>query len=261
MADGTNPRVNRPAWVDLATSDPAAAREFYGKVLGWQVEVNEDPQYGGYGLARLADGGEDVAGIGAKMDPNAPTAWNLYIGTDDAAALGEKVQAAGGTVVMPAFDVGAMGRMAVFTDPTGAFISAWQPAGMGSFRTGDVGTFGWAELNASGFDKARDFYATVFGWTTKTTPMGEGQPDYHEFQVGGQSILGGMEMSPMVPGEMPSYWMPYFNVADVDDAFRRSVDAGASEMVAPTPMPGGRFAIVTDPQKAAFGLLKMDQAG
>ena len=258
MAERTNPRKNRPAWVDLSSPDPDASREFYEGLLGWEIAVDSDPQYGGYGLARLADGGEDVAGIGGKMMPEAPTTWNLYIGTDDAAALGEAVQAAGGSVVAPAFEVGEMGRMAVFQDPTGAFISAWQPAGMGSFRTGTPGTFGWAELNARGIEKAKAFYADVFGWTAKTTPMGEGQPDYTEFQVGGESMLGGMEMSPMVPAEVPSYWMPYFNVEDLDDTFRLALDLGAREMEAPMPMPGGRFAIVSDPHGATFGLLKMD---
>lgn len=257
---GTNPRSRRPAWVDLASADPAASREFYGKLFGWETTVSDDPQYGGYGIAHLPDGGEDVAGIGPKMDPNAPTSWNLYIGTDDAGALGEAVKAAGGTVVAPAFDVGEMGRMAVFQDAAGAFISAWQPAGEGSFRSGEVGTFGWAELNARGIEAAKAFYADVFGWTSTATPMGEGQPDYHQFQVDGENIAGGMEMSPMLPDQVPSYWMPYFNVDDVDAAFGRALEAGAREMVAPMPMPSGRFAIVTDPQGAAFGLLKVDQA-
>jgi predicted enzyme related to lactoylglutathione lyase len=256
MADGTNPRLRRPAWVDLASPDPAASREFYNKLFGWQVEVSPDPQYGGYGIAHLADGGEDVAGIGGKMMPDAPTTWNLYIGTDDAAALGDAVQAAGGAVVAPAFDVGAMGRMAVFSDAVGAIISGWQPAGTGSFRSGDEGTFGWAELNARGIEKAHKFYADVFGWTTKTSPMGEGQGDYTEFLLDGASILGGLEMMANIPAEVPSYWMVYFNVADVDGAFSRALDAGATEVVAPADFPGGRFAIVNDPQGAMFGLLK-----
>jgi predicted enzyme related to lactoylglutathione lyase len=67
-----------------------------------------------------------------------------------------------------------------------------------------------------------------------------------------------MEMSPMAPAGMPSYWMIYFDVTDVDDAFRRAIDAGATEMVAPGEFPGGRFAIVSDPQGAMFGLLKTD---
>ena len=54
--------LNRPAWVDLSSADAASAREFYAKLFGWQVEVNPDPQYGGYGLAKL--GGSGAAGFG-----------------------------------------------------------------------------------------------------------------------------------------------------------------------------------------------------
>ena len=97
---------------------------------------------------------------------------------------------------------------------------------------------------------------TLFGWSVKTTPMGDGQPDYNEFQIGGQSVAGAWEMNPGVPAEVPSYWQVYFAVDDVDAAFRKALDLGASEVFAPTDYPGGRFGIVTDPQGASFGLLK-----
>ena len=77
--------------------------------------------------------GKDVAGIGPLQSPQAPTAWMVYIGTTDADALAAKVQAAGGAVIAPPFDVGDQGRMAVFQDPAGAFISAWQPLAMSGF--------------------------------------------------------------------------------------------------------------------------------
>ena len=247
----------RPAWVELATDDPTAAQAFYGNLFGWQVEVSPDPQYGGYAMARLPEGDGDVAGITAKMMSEAPTAWNLYIGTDDADALSAEIVAAGGSIIAPVLDVGEMGRMAIFADPTGAVISAWEAGRPRTFRTGGPGAFGWAEINARGIDKARSFYETVFGWTSKTSPMGEGNPDYTEFSVAGEPILGGMEMMPMVPAEVPSYWMPYFNVENVDEAFKRAIGLGATELVSPSDMPGGRFAIVMDPQGASFGLLRM----
>lgn len=249
----------RPAWVELATDDPTAAHEFYGTLFGWKVKVSEDPQYGGYAMARLPEGDGDVAGITPKMKPDAPNAWNVYIETDDAAALCDAVAKAGGHVLVPAFDVGDMGRMAVFADPTGAVISAWQSAGPRSFHSGEANTFGWAELNARGLPKAVDFYREVFGWTATTTPIGEGQPDYTQFHVDDEAIAGAMEMQPEIPDAVPSYWMIYFNVADLDGSYRRALDAGASEMVPPTRMPGGRFAIVNDPQGAMFGLLRLDE--
>ena len=257
MAQAMTSTLNKPAWVDLSSADAAASRDFYAKLFGWQVEVNPDPQYGGYGLARI--GGSDAAGIGPKMDPNAPTAWNLYIGTDDIDDLAKRVTENGGSVVAAPFDVGDQGRMAVFLDPAGAFISAWQGARMGGFQTDVPNSFGWAELNARGVDNALPFYGALFGWTVKTSPMGEGQPDYNEFQIGGQSVAGAWEMNPSVPAQVPSYWQVYFAVDDVDAAFKKALDLGAQEIFAPTEYPGGRFAIVSDPQGASFGLLKTSE--
>ena len=137
--------VGRPIWIDLTSSDPAASRAFYAKVLGWQMEVTTDPQFGGYAIAR--SGGKDVAGIGPAMMADAPSAWSVYIGTDDATELTARVQAAGGMVVAPPMQVGDAGRMAVFADPSGAVIGAWQPGAMPGFVSGTPNGFTWAELN------------------------------------------------------------------------------------------------------------------
>ena len=247
--------VDKPVWIDLSSSDPVASGKFYGALFGWQVEVNPDPQYGGYALAKLS--GKDVAGIGPKMMAEAPTAWNVYLGTRDVDALASKVKAAGGTVIAAPMQVGDQGKMAVFQDPSGAFISAWQPAAMGGMTTGVAGTFGWPELNSRGLEKVIPFYAAAFGWASKKSPMGEGQPPYTEFLVGDESIAGGMEMNPMIPAEVPSYWLAYFAVDDVDASFDKAIAGGAREMLGPTDFAGGRFAILGDPQGAAFGLIKI----
>ena len=66
-------------------------------------------------------------------------------------------------------------------------------------------------------------------------------------------------MNAQIPAETPSYWLIYFNADDVDGRFQKAIDLGGREMVAPQDMPGGRFAIVSDPQGAAFGILKVEQ--
>jgi predicted enzyme related to lactoylglutathione lyase len=247
-------RAGRPVWVDLSTSDAAAARAFYADVLGWDVEVDPNPEYGGYAMAR--SGGFDVAGIGPAQ-PGAPTAWSLYLLTDDAASLGDRVADAGGTVVMPAMTVGDVGRMAVFTDPAGAFFSAWEPNTMAGFHTGVPGSFGWAELNARGVERDLDFYHDVFGWDLDPMDLPDGGV-YTRLGLDGTNFGGAMEMHAGMPAEMPGYWLVYFAVDSVEDTYAGALAAGGAEILPPMPMPGGRFAIVRDPQGAAFAVLTRD---
>ena len=124
---------------------------------------------------------------------------------------------------------------------------------MRGFQTEGANAFGWAEVNVRGVDKLVPFYQQIFGWTPKAT--GSPGQAYTEFQVDGQSIGGATEMSPMVPAEVPSYWLVYFTVKDVDATHRTAVESGARELTPPMNFPGGRMSILTDPQGAAFGLL------
>jgi uncharacterized protein len=257
MAEAKTAVAHKPVWVDLSSGDAAGSRDFYSKLFGWKVEVNPDPQYGGYAMATI--GGKDVAGIGPKQMAEAPSAWTVYIGTSDAADTVKKAEAAGGKVIAPLMVVGDQGSMAIIQDPSGAMFGVWQSKNMtGSQVMGEANTYGWAELNSRGVDKARPFYTKLFGWGEKKSEMAPGE-EYTEFLAGGESIAGGMEMNSMVPAQVPSYWLVYFTVEDVDKSHKKAVELGAQEMLAPQDFPGGRFSILSDPQGASIGLLKMKQ--
>lgn len=244
----------RPVWVDLGSQDAAGSRAFYSAFFGWVAEPSPDPQFGGYAVATL--GGKDVAGIGPAQSPEQPTAWSIYIGTSDADGLAARVQAHGGTVVAPPFPVGDMGRMAVFQDPAGAFISAWETGVMGGFAASGPGSFVWAELNARGVTADVAFYQGVFGWTPKASEM-PGGGDYIELLDGDDSIAGAMEMPPMMPGEVPSHWLVYFDSTDVAADTARAAALGATVLVPASDMGSLQFSVLSDPQGASFGLLRM----
>jgi predicted enzyme related to lactoylglutathione lyase len=156
-------------------------------------------------------------------------------------------------------EVGDQGTMAFIADPSGAVIGIWQLNKMtGAQSMGKANTYGWAELNSRGVDKAIPFYKKVFGWGEKKSEMAEGM-EYTEFLASGESIAGGMEMNSMVPAQVPSYWLVYFTVEDVDKTHKTAVELGAKELLEPQEFPGGRFSILTDPQGASIGLLKMKE--
>jgi len=99
MAETRTFVANAPVWVDLSTTDAAAARDYYAKLFGWKVDLTKDPDAGGYALATV--GNKNFDGIGPTQKPQTPSSWMLYIGTRDADAVAKKVQAEGGKVIAP----------------------------------------------------------------------------------------------------------------------------------------------------------------
>ena len=84
--------------------------------------------------------------------------------------------------------------------------------------------------------------------------------EYTEFSVNGQPSIGMMPMNEHMPAHVPSYWMPYFQVADADAAAAKAKELGGNVMVPPQDIPNtGRFAIVSDPQGAMFAVFKFTQ--
>ncbi|WP_313348997.1 VOC family protein [Paracoccus sp. (in: a-proteobacteria)] len=114
----------------------------------------------------------------------------------------------------------------------------------------------WFELSAAkdGLDKADAFYGKVFGWTTADSGM-EGFT-YHLASHGGEMIAGLMEM-PDDCADVPPFWMVYFDVDDADATAAKIGTLGGKVFREPADIPGtGRFAVVSDPQGAAFGILQ-----
>jgi predicted enzyme related to lactoylglutathione lyase len=85
----------------------------------------------------------------------------------------------------------------------------------------------------------------------------DGEMPYHEFHSGSESVGGMLSMRPQVPVEVPSHWLVYFGVDDVDASAKRVMELGGSVAAGPMDFPGGRLAVVLDPQGAAFGTMRM----
>jgi len=238
-----------PTWIDLGTTDLDAAVGFYTSLFGWTCERGGE-DVGNYSI--FLKEGKQLAGVVPLMQPQQPVAWTTYISTDDADKSAELAQSNGGSVLLAPVDVMDIGRMAIFGDPTGAAIAVWQPRKhIGADLVGEEGTYCWTELATRDQDRALPFYEVVFGWKAHRNP------GYTEFHLGEESVAGCMDMPPMVPAEVPSYWMPYFGAGDPAAQAQRAAQLGGTVLVPYTEMANVAFSVVRDPQGATFGLLKM----
>lgn len=254
MADQTAAAIGTPIWVDLQSSDPDAAQRFYGSLFGWDAETV--PDAGGYAFFRKA--GKMVAGVGPIMgDPSQqPSAWSIYVGTTDAAAIAQKVRDAGGTVVIEPMEVMDAGSMAMFQDPTGAYFGVWQPKGHGGAEVfNEPGSLTWTELETTDVEADKRFYSSVFGWGAET--HGSGDQAYTEWQLNGRSMAGMMQMGSNFPPGVPPHWLVFFAVADCEGTVNHAKELGAQVMVPPTTIPQGTFAVMGDPTGAAFAVIQM----
>jgi predicted enzyme related to lactoylglutathione lyase len=250
MSERTSYEPGTPSWVDLSTPDPAAAKEFYGGLFGWEAEDSGPvEETGGYAMFTLR--GRNVAGVGPLMDPSQPAVWSTYVSTDDADAAVARARAAGAQVHVEPMDVMDAGRLAFFGHPAGGFVGVWQPARhTGAQIVNEPGSLTWNQLHTRDREGAAAFYDAVFGWTLA------GSGGRQVFNLGDAPIGGMMSMPPGTPEEVPAYWMAIFAVADTDAAVARAQALGGQVVAPPGDIEGvGRFAALADPQGVFFAII------
>ncbi len=98
------------AWVDLRSTDPDAAREFYRRVFGYEFTPLDmaGPDYATFALAD----GEPIGGMGGMMGQEGLAShWLVYFAVEDVASSMQSVTANGGTTLSDPFETpyGTMG--------------------------------------------------------------------------------------------------------------------------------------------------------
>ncbi|WP_336030373.1 VOC family protein [Geodermatophilus sp. FMUSA9-8] len=241
-----------PCWVDYGAADPAAAKEFYGRLFGWDWTA-DSPEYGGY--VNALKGGAQAAGLGPLTDADDSPAWTTYFATGDAAATCDRIREAGGTVVVEPMAVGPMGTMVIALDPQGNGFGLWQ-AGThtGAEVVDEHGAQVWNEAAVDDVPAARAFYGAVFGFSWDELPDMGG---YATFSTDGRPLGG---LGPVGPGA-PKGWSTCFAVTSADDTVA-AVEAAGGKVTHPAEdTEFGRFAVVTDPWGASFSVMQLPPEG
>jgi len=110
--------------IELPSADAAAAKSFYGDLLGWQptdIDMGPGEPYTLFSLSeKLAVA---LAPLGDMVKPGDIL---LYFGTEDLDADMARVVELGGTVILPREDIPGFGALGIFIDPTGNRLAFWQ---------------------------------------------------------------------------------------------------------------------------------------
>jgi predicted enzyme related to lactoylglutathione lyase len=250
------------SWVELSTPDQNGAIAFYHALFGW--DVNNQPMGPDELYSMFTIRGKEVGAAftmrNEERKASVPPHWNMYVTVANVDAAATRAAELGAKVFAPPFDVMDAGRMAVLQDPTGAVFQVWQSnKHIGAKILNENGALCWSELTTRDPQAAEAFYTQMFGWTAEHNAPST-QMAYTEFHNNGTRGIGMMRMPPNMPPLVPSYWMPYFQVADCDASTEKVQTLGGALMVGPHDIPDtGRFSICRDPQGAMFALFTYKQ--
>ena len=256
MATRTEYQHGEFSWVQLGTSDPAAAKRFYGALFGWQF--NDMPAGPGMTYTFCELGGKSVGGLFATQEMGAgiPTHWMPSINVRNADEIAKRVTQNGGKLLQGPSDVLDVGRSAALADPTGARVAIWEPKRhKGAALVGETGAMCWNELLSPDIEATGRFYRTVFDWSSDLVDTSE-DSSYTIFK-GGTTMIAGMMARPARLRDVPPNWLTYFGVDDCDASAAKATQLGGKVLQPPTDIPGiGRFAVCQDGQGAVFAIAK-----
>jgi predicted enzyme related to lactoylglutathione lyase len=116
------------------------------------------------------------------------------------------------------------------------------------------GKFSWHELMTNDVESSKKFYTELMGWTLEEFPMEEGE-SYWVVKTG-EEEEGGIMWTPPAAEGAPPHWGVYITVDNVDECAKKAEQLGGKVLVPPMDIPQvGRFALLKDPQGAAFAII------
>ena len=119
------------------------------------------------------------------------------------------------------------------------------------------GVIPWSEIVTNDKAACIEFYTGLFGWSTEDVEMPGGNT-YTMFKKGERQVAGCV-VPPTNP-KPPPMWMTYVNVEDIDASVAKARELGGTVHMDRVDLPMGSFAVVSDPQGAAFSLWQGNEA-
>lgn len=121
----------------------------------------------------------------------------------------------------------------------------------------ETGIISWFDLTVPDAEKIKDFYAKVIGWEPEPVPMGN-YNDYNMNNADGSTVAGICNKRGSNKN-LPSHWMIYINVEDLDESMKNCGELGGRIIDGPKVMKGyGKYCIIEDPAGAVCALFESE---
>ena len=119
-----------------------------------------------------------------------------------------------------------------------------------------IGAIGWIDLTVENATEVRDFYKDVVGFTQTAIDMG-GYEDYCVNSPENGETIAGICHKRGGNSKIPSQWMMYINVADLDQSMAAVEKGGGKVIDGPRSMGNqGRYCFIEDPAGAVCALFQ-----
>jgi predicted enzyme related to lactoylglutathione lyase len=115
------PKLGHCAWNELTSSDPDAAKTFYGALFGWTKDDEMDMgPMGKYEFLRIADGRYLLGAVMPKMPDMPVSTWTFYFRVAEIDKAAATIAAKGGSVIAEPMEIPGGEFSLVAMDPQGA---------------------------------------------------------------------------------------------------------------------------------------------
>ena len=115
------------------------------------------------------------------------------------------------------------------------------------------GKIGWIDMTVDDADSVRDFYKAVVGWGSESVSMGD-YSDYSMTMPASDEAVSGICHARGANADLPSGWLIYIVVEDVDASAAACIENGGEVIVPVKGLAGGRFCVIRDPAGSTAAL-------
>jgi len=130
----------------------------------------------------------------------------------------------------------------------------------------NIGDMAWMDLSVPNAENVKDFYQQILGWQSEAVNMTHDGEKYKDFSMnsvdanidqsvketaGSGQLFTGICHAKGANADMPASWLPYFLVADINDAVVK-VEALGGSLVTPVKSMGteDKYVVIKDPAGA-----------